>query len=117
MGLMQRWDPEDQVASDYQWWFQSFTRSGIRSYNGAELNVIRGMLRKLPKKDSSEVHFRSLGYSRAGQNDLNYPISLVTGRVKPMNLKNWLTTTAKSYFLDGVDDALVEELITNSNQF
>lgn len=94
-------------------WFQTYSRS----YNGPEMNVVRDKLRALPNDTGSGEAYSSLGYFRPGQNDLQYPIGSVNTRVQLFNLKTWITGEARQYLISGIEDALVDELITLSEEF
>lgn len=72
---------------------------------------------QLPKDTGSGEAYSSLGYIRPGQNDLNFPIGSVNARVNLFNLKNWLTTEARQYLLSGIDDVLIDDLVTKSDEF
>ena len=68
---------------------------------------------KLPVGSSSGMAFQSLGYNSAKGNS-NYKVGDNIGK---WNIKTWITGQGKAVLLKYVEDDLIDELITASDQF
>jgi hypothetical protein len=98
---------DGKIAGDIRWWFHDFNRATIDGYRASEIKQAFEKLGELPS--NSDVARASLKIL-PNQN----PSKKLKPKVKAFKLKALLLDKFKSRLFNGVEDALYDELVTNS---
>lgn len=110
----------EPLASEFQWWFQSFKRSfkgsKLESYDSGDLKIVAKHAKKLPSK-SRNINAVSVGYSDERDHNANYQASDVEKHLHLFNVKTWLIEENGRNLLEGIDEELIDELINLNQQF